>query len=85
MLYPQPLLARQLALNPAAIRDLWEALNAIKPEALLGEGRVYGGGLHKLEPKELANLPADELAAIVGLCKKKPIPSQFEFVEELVA
>jgi hypothetical protein len=85
MLYPQPLLARQLALNPAAIRDIWEALNAIKPETLLGEGRVYGGGLHKLEPKELANVPADDLAAIVGLGKKAEAPRQLEFPEELAA
>lgn len=79
MLYPQPLLANQLALNPGAIRNLWEALNAIKPETLLGEGRVYGGGLHKLEPKELANVPADDLAAIVGLGKKHDAFQQLEF------
>lgn len=70
MLYPQPLLVTQLASNPEAIRTLWGALNAIKPEIILGNGRVYGGGLHKLEPKELANVNADELAELIGLPKK---------------
>jgi hypothetical protein len=26
---------------------------------------VYGGGLHKLEPKELANVPVPEIAALL--------------------
>lgn len=69
-LYPQPLLVTQLRNKPEALRPLWQALNAIDKETLLGNGRVYGGGMHKLEPKELANVPADELAAIVGLAKK---------------
>jgi hypothetical protein len=70
MLYPHPVLARQLALDPSAMRRVWGALNAIRPETLTGEGRVYGGGLHKLEPRELANVPADDLAALVGLPRK---------------
>jgi hypothetical protein len=40
-------------------------LNEIKPEELLGEGRVYGGGLHKLEPKELANVDASAIAELL--------------------
>ncbi len=72
MLYPQPLLAHQLRQNPEALRSLWLALNAIAKETLLGNGRVYGGGMHKLEPKELANVPADKLATAVGLMSKPP-------------
>lgn len=37
---------------------MWEILNRITPHQLLSEGRVYGGGLHKVEPKELAQIPA---------------------------
>lgn len=71
MLYPTPLLAAQLRECPDALRPLWHALNSISKETLLGNGRVYGGGMHKLEPKELANVPADNLAALVGLGQKR--------------
>jgi hypothetical protein len=50
--------------NPSLQRKLWKALNEIPPETLMGEGRVYGGGLYKMEPKELAN------AALPGIDRK---------------
>lgn len=84
MLYPQPLLAAQLALNPAVLRPLWQALNAIGRETLLGNGRVYGGGMHKLEPKELGNVPADELAALAGL-NARHNPRQLELTDSVAA
>lgn len=83
MLYPQPLLVTQLMLRPDGMRSLWQALNSIERETLLGNGRVYGGGLHKLEPRELGNVPADKLAALVGL-KPKAVAHQFELIEKVV-
>lgn len=65
LLYPKPALARALAERPELGRRVWEFLDAIPPETLLGEGRVYGGGLYKMEPKELANVPADAIAAML--------------------
>jgi adenine-specific DNA-methyltransferase len=62
MLYPKPLVAKLLLQKPAIARKILEFLNSIAPETLLNEGRVYGGGLYKLEPKELANVPACEIA-----------------------
>lgn len=64
-MYPKPALAAAITRDPSVLRKAWEALSAITPEQLLGEGRVYGGGLHKLEPKELANVPIPDLAEFI--------------------
>ena len=64
-MYPTPILARAIARDPGLIRRVWQALNAITPDQLLGEGRVYGGGLHKLEPNELASVPVPQIAALL--------------------
>lgn len=61
-MYPTEAFARAIEADPNLMDVAWQALNRITPEQLLGEGRVYGGGLHKLEPKELANVPVPELA-----------------------
>lgn len=64
-LYPRPHLAAVLEDSPNLTRHIWEILRQIQPETLMGEGRVYGGGLHKLEPKELANVPAQAIAELL--------------------
>lgn len=64
-MYPTTALARATAHDKNLIRRVWHLLNQITPQRLLGEGRVYGGGLHKLEPKELANVPVPEIAALL--------------------
>ena len=71
MLYPKQPFAVQLKSRPELMREVWTYLNELPAETLLGEGRVYGGGLHKLEPRELANVPAP-FAADLGLAPLAP-------------
>lgn len=56
MLYPTPKLNELLGRDPQLIDYIWEILNRISFSQLKNEGRSYGGGLHKIEPKELGNL-----------------------------
>jgi adenine-specific DNA-methyltransferase len=61
LLYPKKPLADAIKAKPELIDSLWRALKAIKSEALTGEGRVYGGGLYKMEPRELGNVSAESI------------------------
>lgn len=58
MLYPKGQLLDALRHHPELEADVFQALQHITPEQMVSEGRVYGGGLHKVEPKELAQIPA---------------------------
>jgi hypothetical protein len=64
MLYPIGLMDAYLKDNPAAITAVHEALLSLSAHDLRQGGRVYGGGLHKMEPKELAALSAKALIEI---------------------
>ena len=69
--------------QPELKQRVWETLNEIRPQAMLGEGRVYGGGLHKLEPKELGNVPAVALAELLqemGLQQEQQQLALFQLV-----
>jgi hypothetical protein len=65
LLYPRPALRKALAEDPELAERVWQALQRIPAEALTGEGRVYGGGLHKMEPNELAKAPAHGVFALL--------------------
>ena len=65
MLYPKKGLEKAVAESPQLKRQVWDFLNGIAPKAMLNEGRVYGGGLHKLEPRELGRVPATVLAQLL--------------------
>lgn len=72
MLYPKNGLAAMLRKHSARGADVHELLGRVTGHELRGEGRVYGGGLNKIEPSELGRVSAasfverwPELAATV--------------------
>lgn len=76
LLYPTSRLAALNQQLPEVLRIIWQELNLIPADQLTNEGRAYGGGLHKLEPSELANLP-------LGWLLHKLPTVQETFVEQL--
>jgi len=58
MLYPKSRLQEAFNNHPELAAKVFEALQSVTPGQFISEGRVYGGGLHKVEPKELAQIPA---------------------------
>lgn len=67
LLYPKPHLQRLVRANPTLLHELWQMLRKIDGSTVIGEGRTYGGKLHKIEPRELGNLPLPQVEGL-GLC-----------------
>lgn len=70
MLYPTPTLQAYIDTQEEGLEHIHKALQSLTAADLRDGGRVYGGGLHKIEPKELGNLRAD---AIMDLLPDLPI------------
>lgn len=81
MLYPRDPLERAIAESPQLKRQVWDFLNSISSKEMLNEGRVYGGGLHKLEPKELGRVPAAALADLLSERESRHEPKQQRLFE----
>ncbi len=60
MLYPNQEVQQACKNNVDLLAQLFNLLKQAKDEYLLYEGRTYGGGLNKIEPKELARVPLPE-------------------------
>ncbi len=58
MLYPRNRFAAMLRTHPERGADVHELLAQVTGHELRGEGRVYGGGLNKIEPSELGRISA---------------------------
>jgi hypothetical protein len=61
LLYPKGPLRKAMEKDRELAARVFEALQGITPAQLLSEGRVYGGGLHKVEPRELGQIPAGDV------------------------
>jgi hypothetical protein len=66
-LYPRRALSLYFSRFSDLKRKIWLALNVLTPDSLDDEGRVYGGGLQKIEPKELMSVDVPFLADIEKL------------------
>lgn len=68
MLYPKAHLQQAILAKPDSVYKIWEILKSIDGNEIEEEGRVYGGGLKKIEPRELAKVPCCDL---IDLCMAK--------------
>ncbi|MCS6840703.1 MAG: Eco57I restriction-modification methylase domain-containing protein [Roseiflexus sp.] len=58
LMYPKGNLACLLEEHPETAAEIFALLQQLTVGELCGEGRTYGGGLHKIEPRELARVSA---------------------------
>lgn len=86
ILYPRAGLATILRRQPELGADVLDTLRRVTGDELRGEGRVYGGGLHKIEPRELARIAAGPLAARhpTAFAESRRIETPSLFAEPLV-
>jgi len=78
LLYPHPGLRNAIE-SPGVAERLFDLLRRIPIEKMTGEGRVYGGGLHKLEPRELANVPMDGIKDVLPCLTLKSAQMHFAY------
>ena len=65
MLYPKAFLGEEITQSPDVLRKIWKILTNITASDLECEGRIYGGGLKKIEPKELSRVRCPQLADLL--------------------
>ena len=67
LLYPRAPLQEALKKKPGIASTVFDFLQEIDPTALISQGRTYGGGLYKLEPRELMRINASALIKALEL------------------
>ncbi len=74
MLYPRGELAQWLQVQPELYAEVFSGLQTIDFSMLMDQGRVYGGALYKLEPRELGrvSVSGDIWASLVEKARHAP-------------
>lgn len=72
-LYPSRELEEALGGNRHRILEFLHALNTIPSDSVLQAGRAYGGGLHKIEPKELLEVRMDNAPVWMDIALKRQL------------
>jgi hypothetical protein len=62
-LYPTPELNRALGGNRERMLEFLDMLASIPGHCVMQAGRAYGGGLHKIEPKEMLEIQMPSVPA----------------------
>jgi hypothetical protein len=65
-LYPKGAMKNFVQKYPEQIKRVWDMMNHIDSQHFIDEGRVYGGGLRKVEPAELMNVPVPEIESFIS-------------------
>jgi hypothetical protein len=64
-LYPKGVMKEFAQKYPEQIKIIWNMMNNIDSQCFIDEGRIYGGGLRKVEPVELMNVPVPEIESFI--------------------
>lgn len=65
LLYPRENIVDKIQ-DFGKLESVWKFLNNISDDIIARCGRVYGGGLHKLEPRELSAMPVTGFRRIIS-------------------
>ncbi|MDT8390005.1 MAG: XamI family restriction endonuclease [Lentisphaeria bacterium] len=74
-LYPKPALLAAIDSKTERMREMLDLFSSLSREYIVEGGRTYGGGLHKLEPRELANLYFPHKPEWMNVRKQLEFPS----------
>ncbi|WP_168397991.1 Eco57I restriction-modification methylase domain-containing protein [Acinetobacter indicus] len=66
ILYPLPNLEKLLCDKPHLAKEIVNKLNSLDSALMMDEGRTYGGGMQKIEPKELGNVNASFINELIA-------------------